>query len=108
MADENDSTDESRWEIVYCEGWADDPANCEAAAECPDCRGTGRVLLLITEQPCETCGGTGKADACECTVYWRDDADEAVPSPQASSEQAPLIYQVDWDVEAEYGQDPEA
>jgi hypothetical protein len=29
------------------------------ASPCPDCHGTGRVMLLIRSRPCEKCGGTG-------------------------------------------------
>jgi DnaJ-class molecular chaperone len=36
-----------------------DYVDCEAA-ECPACRGTGRVVLLVSATPCEACGGTGK------------------------------------------------
>jgi CheY-like chemotaxis protein len=27
---------------------------------CPDCRGSGRITLLLTHAPCRTCGGTGR------------------------------------------------
>jgi hypothetical protein len=28
---------------------------------CPDCRGTGQVMLLVSSVPCEKCRGTGKS-----------------------------------------------
>ena len=32
----------------------------DAAADCPACRGTGKVLLLVSTKPCDACGGSGK------------------------------------------------
>jgi hypothetical protein len=34
---------------------ATDPANC------PVCRGTGRVVLFTSSGPCDACGGTGRS-----------------------------------------------
>ncbi|HEY2584320.1 MAG TPA: hypothetical protein VGI81_00995 [Tepidisphaeraceae bacterium] len=48
--------------FVY-HGGQGDPHQAEDAAaattRCPDCRGRGSVLLLITTRPCARCGGTG-------------------------------------------------
>jgi hypothetical protein len=30
------------------------------AVPCPDCRGSGRVVLLVSARPCGTCEGAGK------------------------------------------------
>ena len=30
------------------------------ASRCPDCNGTGRIVLLTSVRPCERCGGTGR------------------------------------------------
>jgi len=31
-----------------------------AGRTCPDCKGTGQVLLLVNRKPCVTCGGDGR------------------------------------------------
>jgi len=41
---------EPQWTIC----WGDDAVDC-----CPGCRGKGRILLLVSTVPCQTCGGTG-------------------------------------------------
>jgi len=33
---------------------------------CGDCKGTGKISLLISVRPCETCGGSGRVPA-SCT-----------------------------------------
>ncbi|HZL35253.1 MAG TPA: hypothetical protein VFC78_08080 [Tepidisphaeraceae bacterium] len=37
------------------------PKQDPAARQCPQCWGSGRVLLLTSAGPCAACGGTGNA-----------------------------------------------
>jgi uncharacterized protein (DUF983 family) len=39
------------------------PASAGAAAACPECGGSGRVLLLTSIRACRQCGGDGRAHA---------------------------------------------
>jgi YD repeat-containing protein len=39
-----------------------EPALAGPAAPCPDCRGSGRVVLLVSSQPCALCGGSGRLE----------------------------------------------
>src|SRR5580692_3575004 len=39
------------------------PAKPAPAAACPNCGGSGRIVLLISSRACVRCGGTGRAGA---------------------------------------------
>jgi hypothetical protein len=39
------------------------PTKTPAAVPCPDCGGSGRVVLLISSRVCGRCGGAGRQDA---------------------------------------------
>ena len=51
MANEEDN--HPHFEIRYF------PLETTLHMECPDCHGSGRILLLVTSTPCLTCGGSG-------------------------------------------------
>ncbi len=40
-----------------------EPAPTGPAARCPDCRGSGRIVLLTSSRACGRCGGAGRLDA---------------------------------------------
>jgi len=64
-----------------------DPA--AASVECPACRGSGKLLLLVSTRPCEKCGGTGKvslkAGSTPSAGSGRADSTGSTSSPQAGS-----------------------
>lgn len=35
------------------------PVVCSIPAACPDCKGTGEIMLFIRKSKCTTCNGTG-------------------------------------------------
>jgi len=39
------------------------PGGLPPAAPCPDCRGSGQAVLLVSTRPCARCGGSGRLDA---------------------------------------------
>jgi RecJ-like exonuclease len=55
-------------------------------AECPECHGSGRIVLLISSRPCTRCGGRGWIEPAakapepeiECESYSYDAATGAV------------------------------
>ncbi len=50
------------WYVALLEGECPNPdwKGCEQFADCPDCKGTGRVPLLDVREPCGKCQGTGR------------------------------------------------
>lgn len=61
MECEDDSLDPNVWEIEFVDDDIAGPAQSGTEVDCPDCRGTGKVCLLVTTRPCQRCGGSGKA-----------------------------------------------
>ncbi len=66
-----------------------DPAR-GTLADCPACRGTGSVMLLISVRPCGVCKGTGKVavPSAESTPSTDSAISPQASSPQADSKQA--------------------
>jgi YD repeat-containing protein len=56
-----------------------EPALAGPAAPCPDCRGSGRVVLLTSSRPCAVCGGSGRLAAAGTTPG----PDDPKPGPAA-------------------------
>ena len=56
MADGKDKEFESWYHI----GDGEPVGRDEAPGDCPACRGTGKLMLLVSATPCQACGGTGK------------------------------------------------
>jgi DnaJ-class molecular chaperone len=69
---------------------------------CPDCKGKGHILLLITkEDPCETCEGTGVISesktrrTCVSVSGQCEDSDSSGAMDWYNSGFAPWPYSVD-------------
>jgi RecJ-like exonuclease len=61
-ASRREDTMESK-ECVSDKEPVDSRDNQAGEAECAVCRGTGRIVLLVSEVPCEACGGGGRIGA---------------------------------------------
>jgi RecJ-like exonuclease len=60
MAEEHHQEGEVRYYDYSIDGKPVEPD--KVPGDCPACRGTGKVLLLVSARPCEACGGTGKSE----------------------------------------------
>jgi hypothetical protein len=86
MADEDEDIGDDEDAESYSYDYSADAAGNGPAADCADCRGTGKVQLLFTARPCEKCGGTGKVNAgrdVSCEVPAADRAASGHAGPRA-------------------------
>jgi hypothetical protein len=90
MADDQDEVCKSRY---YYSANGEPAAPDETPADCPACRGTGKVMLLVSTRPCEACGGTGKFAVAAGA--------EAEGPPQAGSDAEALEADEDYEVVVE-------
>src|SRR5579859_2500408 len=58
------------------------------AAPCPDCRGSGRVVLLVSTRPCAGCGGSGRLDAAAGATPEADNPGPRLAAPCGLSDAA--------------------
>jgi DnaJ-class molecular chaperone len=55
---------------TYTIDWPD--AGPVQGTRCPECGGSGAIVLLVTKRPCTACGGTGVVAAKPITSYQFD------------------------------------
>jgi YD repeat-containing protein len=62
---------------------APEPASASPAVPCPDCRGSGRIVLLTSSRACARCGGSGRLDAAAGTRQGSGDPNSQRPAARA-------------------------